>query len=202
MDDLDLFNATKYSFKNREDLLRSDRCGCYYCQNVFPPSTIEEWVDSGLTGLCPHCGIDAVIGSNTGFPIHKEILATLNRLFFQTTHFILYRPVGPKELSLIEESGWSRFPPRLPDQPIFYPTLNQKYASQIARNWNVKQSGSGYVTKFLLNRDYAKKFKVKTVGSVIHQELWVPAEELDEFNENIIGKIELVESYSESDNPK
>jgi len=195
MTELDLFNATKYAFKNREDLLRSDVCGCYYCLKVFPPSTIVSW-ESGHTGLCPHCEIDSLVGSSTGIPIRREILSTLNNLFFQTDHFFLFRPVGPKELKLIEESDWRRYPPRLPGQPIFYPVLNQEYARQIAKNWNVKQSGSGYVTKFQINRDYAKKFKVMIVGSLLHQELWIPAEELDEFNENIIGEIEVVESYS------
>ena len=51
---------------------------------------------------------------------------------------ILYRPVGTKELSLIAESGYTRFPPRLPEQPIFYPVLNKEYAVEIASGWNAK----------------------------------------------------------------
>ena len=43
----------------------------------------------------------------------------------------LYRPVGPKELELIEQSGWKKFPPRLSEQPIFYPVMNEEYAIQI-----------------------------------------------------------------------
>lgn len=61
---------------------------------------------------------------------------------------ILYRPVGPKELELIKQSGWKKFPPRLLEQLIFYPGMNEEYAIQIAREWNVPASGSGYVTKF------------------------------------------------------
>ena len=53
----------------------------------------------------------------------------------------LYRPVGPQELALIEASGWREFPPRLPEQPIFYPVLNEEDAIQIARDWNVPASG-------------------------------------------------------------
>jgi len=53
-----------------------------------------------------------------------------------------------KELELIQASGWSEFPPRLPDQPIFYPVTNEDYAVQIARDWNVKASGAGFVMKF------------------------------------------------------
>ena len=57
----------------------------------------------------------------------------------------LFRPVGPMELELIQASGWKSFPPRLPDQPIFYPVTNHAYATQIARDWNVKASGAGFV---------------------------------------------------------
>lgn len=56
----------------------------------------------------------------------------------------LYRPVGPNELKKIEDSGWKKFPLRLLEQPIFYPVLNEEYAIQIARDWNVPASGSGY----------------------------------------------------------
>ena len=108
---------------------------------------------------------------------------------------ILYRPVGPKELALIEGSGWKRFPPRLPEQPIFYPVMNEEYAIQIARDWNVPASGSGYVTKFAVNTDYVKKFDVQNVGGEIHNELWVPAEELEEFNDNIVGLIEVTKEF-------
>ena len=55
----------------------------------------------------------------------------------------LFRPVGPKELALIAASGYRQFPPRLPEQPIFYPVLNEEYTRQIARDWNVKASGAG-----------------------------------------------------------
>jgi len=107
----------------------------------------------------------------------------------------LYRPVGPKELVLIEQSGWKEFPPRLPDQPIFYPVMNEAYAIQIARDWNVPASGSGFVTKFEVATDYISKFPVQNVGGEIHNELWVPAEELDEFNHNIVGGIEVTQSF-------
>lgn len=107
----------------------------------------------------------------------------------------LYRPVGQKELALIEQSGWKKFPPRLPDQPIFYPVMNEEYAIQIARDWNVAASGSGFVTKFEVKTEYLSKFEIQNVGGQIHNELWVPAEELEEFNSNIIGKIEITKSF-------
>ena len=109
----------------------------------------------------------------------------------------LYRPVGPVELELIRDLGWKAFPARLPEQPIFYPVLNQEYAAQIARDWNVKESGSRYVTRFDVKSEYLEGFPRQIVGGSMHEELWVPAEELDEFNSNIIGLIEVVESFGD-----
>lgn len=108
----------------------------------------------------------------------------------------LYRPVGLKELDLIARANFTAFPPRLPVQPIFYPVLNFEYAETIARDWNAKSNSfAGFVTKFEVQDSYVKKFTVQTVGSRICQELWVPAEELPEFNRHIIGKIQVVAAY-------
>ena len=107
----------------------------------------------------------------------------------------LYRPVGPEELALICQSQWREFPPRLPEQPIFYPVLNEEYATKIARDWNVKASGSGFVTKFCVQTEFLKKYPVQTVGSSICQELWIPAEELPEFNRHIVGQIEVISEF-------
>lgn len=111
----------------------------------------------------------------------------------------LYRPVGPKELELIEASGWREFPPRLPEQPIFYPVLNEQYAAQIASTWNVKSSGSGFVTKFQVEAEFVAQYPIKVVGAqTVHRELWVPAEELAEFNRHIIGLIEVTARFPSS----
>jgi hypothetical protein len=104
----------------------------------------------------------------------------------------LFRAVGPKELALIEASGWRKFPPRLPEQPVFYPVVNDEYATQIARDWNVKESGSGFVTRLAIDSDFVSRYPVQNVGSSVHQELWVPAEDLVEFNRHIVGKIEVI----------
>ena len=110
---------------------------------------------------------------------------------------VLFRPVGRKELELIRESGFTTFPPRLPEQPIFYPVLNEEYANQIAREWNAKHEEGrvGYVTRFYVNSEYLRRYQVQTVGASVHQEYWIPAEELDEFNKNIVGPIEVVGEY-------
>jgi len=107
----------------------------------------------------------------------------------------LYRPVGPKELELIAASGWSGFPPRLPGQPIFYPVTNEAYAVQIARDWNVKESGAGFVTKFDIDGDYLGRFPVQKVGGATHREYWIPAEDLEDFNRHILGKIEVTKEF-------
>ena len=112
---------------------------------------------------------------------------------------ILYRPVGTKELELIKESDYASFPPRLPDQPIFYPVLNEQYATEIASQWNVKYNDDhkGYVTRFEVEDEYCKLFEVHTVGASHHQELWVPAEELEVFNQHILGKIQVISEFAE-----
>lgn len=109
----------------------------------------------------------------------------------------LYRPVGPKELDLIRASGMRAFPPRLPEQPIFYPVTSEAYAVQIARDWNVPASGAGYVTRFQVPADFAARYPRQIVGSAAHEELWVPAEELAGFNAQIAGEIEVIASFPE-----
>ena len=114
---------------------------------------------------------------------------------FKEPTITLFRPVGPKELELIKKTKWKRFPPRLPDQPIFYPVSTQEYAIKIARDWNVKASGSGHVLEFYVKESYLSKFAKQDAGGVAHQEYWIPAEELEEFNDAIMGKIWKIKSY-------
>ena len=107
----------------------------------------------------------------------------------------LFRPVNQAELDLIQALDWKAFPPRLPEQPIFYPVLNQDYASQITKEWNIPTYGEGYVVKFDIPTEYFSKFEVKVVGLNHHLEIWVPAEDLDEFNRQILGSIEVIERH-------
>lgn len=108
---------------------------------------------------------------------------------------ILYRPVGPQEMALIVASHFREFPPRLPEQPIFYPVLNEEYACQIARDWNVKDSGVGYVTRFSVYKQFLIKYPPQQVGGKIHQEFWIPAEDSPEMNRNIVGLIEVIAEF-------
>ncbi len=108
----------------------------------------------------------------------------------------LYRPTGPNELKLVEKSGFKKWPPRLPEQPIFYPVTNEKYAKEIAIKWNIKDSKVGYVTKFEVNKDLMDRYEIQTVGGKNHTEWWIPAEELAELNANIVGLIEVIGEYT------
>jgi len=111
----------------------------------------------------------------------------------------LYRPVGLKELGLIRAACFRGFPSRLPDQPFFYPVLNFDYAEQIARDWNAKDSFSGhvgFVTEFDVGDAFASRYERRVVGSAVHEELWVPAAELDEFNAHLEGLIRVVAHYA------
>jgi hypothetical protein len=112
---------------------------------------------------------------------------------------ILYRPVGVGELRLIARASFRAFPPRLPDQPIFYPVLTLEYARKIARDWNTVdlQSGyAGFVTRFELDEETAQQYPVQVAGGSSHEELWVPAAELAAFNAHIVGRIAVVEAFT------
>lgn len=113
----------------------------------------------------------------------------------------LWRPVGAEEWRLIQECG--KFPPRLPTQPIFYPVLNFEYACKIASEWNTKDEASGYVghvVEFDVLTSLFERYEVQTVGAEWAQELWVPAEELDEFNQEIVGELKLVATFTGREN--
>ena len=108
-----------------------------------------------------------------------------------------YRPLGDKELELVKESGFKKWPPRLPEQPIFYPVTSEEYAVELTQ-WNITDFGKGYVSKFEVKKDFMDKYPIKTVGAKRHTEWWVPAEELEERNDNIIGEILIIGKYGNS----
>ena len=107
----------------------------------------------------------------------------------------LFRPVGPEEWRLIEVAGFRSFPPRLPEQPIFYPVLTEDYATKIASDWNVKASGAGYVTRFKIRRAFLDRYEIQSAGGEQFQEYWIPAADLAEFNRNIVGVIEVIKAF-------
>ena len=82
----DFLRAHEYSIYHREQVLRSETCGCFYCRRIFSPDTIREWTDDvegeGQTALCPKCGIDSVLGSAAGFPITRDFLSRMKQHWF------------------------------------------------------------------------------------------------------------------------
>jgi hypothetical protein len=107
----------------------------------------------------------------------------------------LYRPTGPTELELLKKSGYKKWPPRLPEQPIFYPVTNEEYAKEIAIKWNIKDSKIGYVTKFEVRKEFMDRYEIQKVGGKVHTEWWIPAEDLEDINNNIVGFIEVIGEY-------
>src|SRR5512140_3020945 len=83
---------------------------------------------------------------------------------------VLYRPIGPKELGLLAENGYRRWPPRLPEQPFFYPVANEHYAREIAERWNAAANGSGFVTKFEVKKHFMERYPLRQVGGRQHME--------------------------------
>lgn len=107
----------------------------------------------------------------------------------------LFRPVNDKELALIKEMQYAGFPPRLADQPIFYPVINEAYATQITKDWNVPTYGVGYVVKFEMQTDYLSQYPIQNVGGKQHDKLWIPSDELAVFNKHIVGKVEVISKF-------
>ncbi len=110
-----------------------------------------------------------------------------------------YRPTGQDELNLVKATGSKRWPPRLPEQPIFYPVPNEAYATEISSKWNVSDTGVGYVTRFEVRAEFMSRYPVECVGAKHHTEWWVPAEDLEELNDNIVGEIEVIASFGKTE---
>ncbi|WP_228375824.1 TIGR02452 family protein [Chryseobacterium taiwanense] len=114
----------------------------------------------------------------------------------------LYRPVGEKEMLLIIESNYKKFPPRLEWQPIFYPVLNEDYASEIAEKWNTRDEAGnylGFVTEFEVLENEVSKYPAQNVGARNHNELWIPSEEMENFNQAIVGNIKVTKVFMGKD---
>jgi hypothetical protein len=110
----------------------------------------------------------------------------------------LFRPVGLHELSLLWDSNFRKFPPRLAHQPFFYPVTSAEYAAQIAAQWNVDDEASGFsgfVTQFRVADGYVSNFEPHVVGTGVHMEYWIPAEQLDSFNHAISDAISVREAF-------
>jgi hypothetical protein len=159
----------------------------------LPFSTVRDrWSAEGLAKA--DAEIDAITRRNHD-KVRRECENLIARFGPGKRTVTLYRPIGPQELDLIAASGWREFPPRLPGQPIFYPVTNEAYATRIARDWNVRENGAGFATKFEVDAYYLSRFTVQKVGGAIHTEYWIPAEDLPEFNQHIVGKIAVTAEF-------
>lgn len=109
----------------------------------------------------------------------------------------LYRPVGQTELDMIRYYAFRAFPPRRPTQPLFYPIATERYATEVAQIWDTRDGGHrvGYVLRFQVPKTYLERYDLQLAGRRYHQEYWVPAEELDAFNQQIVGSIEIIAEY-------
>jgi hypothetical protein len=118
----------------------------------------------------------------------------------QAEPIVLYRPVGLREYELIRDSGFRSFPPRLPHQPIFYPVLEFDYAAKIARDWNTRDDASsfrGYVLRFRVRKEFLSRYGEHQAGDRMHREYWIPAEDIDRFNTNIVGLIACIAEFGQ-----
>ena len=92
LDRADQESLHRYSSRNRALLERSDRAGCFYCQSLFDPKEIVDWVDGrqvetgdtadGVTALCPRCGIDSVLPSAAPITLTQDLLSEMNAHWF------------------------------------------------------------------------------------------------------------------------
>jgi hypothetical protein len=79
----DIIDAHKFSSNHQKQLTEDEICGCFYCLKIYHPREINHWVkDTDGTALCPHCGIDAVIGQSSGYPITPEFLKQMKAYWF------------------------------------------------------------------------------------------------------------------------
>ena len=118
-----------------------------------------------------------------------------DRIETEDGYVVMYRPTGPEEYQLVADSDFTEWPPRLAGQPIFYPVTNETYAREITEQWNIRDSGVGYVFRFLVKRSFVDSYSLEKVGGKDHTEWWIPAEKMTELNDSIVGKIEMIGRY-------
>jgi hypothetical protein len=88
----ELEDAHIHSSCNKNEIIASDFCACFYCKRVYEPSQIKEWLfesrgelatkEDKYTAICPYCGIDSVIGSVSKYDLSKEFIEAMNNMWF------------------------------------------------------------------------------------------------------------------------
>ena len=109
----------------------------------------------------------------------------------------LYRPLSAEEYRAVEEKGFTGFPPRSEEQPLFTALLSEEGATQIARHMRISKTAENliYVVSFLVDDAYIRQFPVQHANERNRRALWIPADEVDILNQHLIGKIRLIASY-------
>lgn len=176
-------------------LAPAEACAEYAASNLRTWRYLREEI--GAQGTAVAVFLRAVDVTDPQDPHMAALLAEIHRGRQENSDgtTTLWRPVGPAELELLRATGMRAWPPRLPDQPIFYPVLNEAYARQIAAEWNIAASGAGYVTRFRLPTGFARRYPTCQAGGRDKLELWIPAADVDELNRRLVGPIELVEAW-------
>jgi hypothetical protein len=80
--------AHTHAARHRNEIERSERCGCFYCLETFVPGEIQDWTDEGTTAMCPRCGIDSVLGSASGFSLSRDFLNRMHHYWFERSFAI------------------------------------------------------------------------------------------------------------------
>ena len=109
----------------------------------------------------------------------------------------LYRPLSAEEYRAVEEKGFTGFPPRSEEQPLFTALLSEEGATQIARHMRIAKTAENliYVVSFLVDDAYIRQFPIQHANERNRRALWIPADEVDILNQHLIGKIRLIASY-------
>lgn len=73
---------------NRNQMQKSEKCGCFYCLAIFPINLIGNWIDKddlkeGQTAVCPYCKVDSVIGDASGYQINVRFLHDMYKKWFR-----------------------------------------------------------------------------------------------------------------------
>lgn len=84
MNDKTLEDAHKLSSENREEILKSNQVGCFYCGAIYAAKEIDDYVGDmeDETALCARCGMDSVIGDASGFKLSREFLEAMHSHYF------------------------------------------------------------------------------------------------------------------------
>ncbi len=78
--------AHEHSSFNREEIMKSSMCLCFYCCQIFPSIEVKKFGNRG-TALCPKCEIDSVIGDAAGFDCTLQFSQDMCKYWFQSYVF-------------------------------------------------------------------------------------------------------------------